>query len=100
MAISEFQKSVKLLAKLSENKDTRKALTGFLEMIKQKRPPLIDSFCYIVLEGFPQLDMARIVLKYADVASESGVFALKILLERKLEETKLVRAHILGDELS
>jgi hypothetical protein len=44
--------------------------------------------------------MARIALKYADVASESGMFALKILLETTLEKTKLVRAHILGGELS
>jgi len=100
VAISEFQKAVKLLAKLPENEDTCNALTSFLEMIKQKRPPLINNFCYIVLEGFPQRDMARIALKYADVASESGMFALKILLETTLEKTKLVRAHILGGELS
>jgi len=100
VAISEFQKAVKLSAKLPKNEDTLNALTSFLEMIKQKRPPLINNFCYIVLEGFPQRDMARIALKYADVASESGVFALRILLETTLEKTKLVRAHILGGELN
>jgi ATP-dependent DNA helicase RecQ len=98
MAIVEFQRAVKLLAKPPENKDTRKALASFLEMIKQKRPPLADKFCGIVLEGFPQRDMARTVLKYVDTASESGMFALEILLETTLEKTKHVRVHILGGE--
>jgi hypothetical protein len=46
-----------------------------------------------MLEGFPQRDIARTVLKYVDAESESGVFALKILLETTLEKAKLVRAH-------
>jgi len=98
MAIVEFQRAVKILAKPPENRDTRKALTSFLEMIKQKRPPLADKFCGIVLEGFPQRDMARTVLKYVNGTSESGMLALKILLEATLEKTKRVRAHILGGE--
>jgi hypothetical protein len=100
MAIGEFQRAIKLLARPPEKEDTRKAITRFLEMIKQKRPPLTNNFCYIVLKEFPQRDMARITLKYADTASESGIFALKILLESVLEKTKLVRTHIIGGEPS
>ncbi len=69
-------------------------------MIKQKRPPLINNFCHIVVEEFPQRDIARITLKYADPTSEGGMLALKILLESTLEKTKLVRTHILGGELA
>ncbi len=97
-AIGEFQRATSLLARPPEKEDTRKALIEFLEMIKQKRPSLIDDFCYVVLEGFPQRDLARIILKYVDTASESGMFALKILLESTLEKTKLVRTHILGGD--
>jgi len=98
MAVVEFQRAVKILAKPPENKDTRKALTSFLEMIKQKRALLADKFCGLVLEGFPQRDMARTVLKYVNSTSASGMLALKILLEATLEKTKHVRAHILGGE--
>jgi hypothetical protein len=98
MAISEFQRAVRSLAKPPEREDTRKALISFIELIKQKRPILVSNFCYIVLEGFPRRDMARTTLKYADTVSESGMFALKILLETTLEKTKQVRAHILGGE--
>jgi ATP-dependent DNA helicase RecQ len=98
IAIGEFQRAVELLARSPENVDTRKALTSFLEMIRQKRPPLADNFCYIVLEGFPQREMARTALKYTDAASQSGMLALKILLGYTLEKTNQVRAHILGGE--
>jgi len=98
LAIGEFQRAIRLLARPPEKEDTLKAITRFLEMIKQKRPPLINNFCHIVLEEFPQRDIARITLKYADPASESGILALKILLESTLEKTKLVRTHILGGE--
>jgi len=97
-AISEFQRTMKLLAKTPENPDTREALVSFLEMIKQKRPPLANKFCGILLEGFPQRDMARTVLKYADTESESGLFAVKILLQTTLENTRHVRTRILGGE--
>lgn len=97
-AIGEFQRATSLLARPPEKEDTRNALIEFLEMIKQKRPSLINNFCYFVLEGFPQRDMARLILKYVDTASESGMFALKILLESTLEKTKLVRTHILGGD--
>ena len=99
MAVVEFQRAVKILARPSENKDTRKALTTFLEMIKRKRPAVADRFYGIVLEGFPQRDMARTVLENVDAASESGMLALRILLEKTLEKAKLVRAHIIGGEL-
>jgi hypothetical protein len=99
MAVVEFQRAVKILARPPENKDTRKALTTFLEMIKRKRPPVADRFYGIVLEGFPQRDMARTVLENVDATSESGILALRILLEKTLEKTKLVRAHITGGEL-
>jgi len=100
VAISEFQKAIKLLAGPTEKEDTRKAVTRFLEMVKQKRPLLINDLCYFVLQSFPQRDMARVTLKYADPKSECGILALKILLEYALEKTKLVRTHILGGELS
>jgi ATP-dependent DNA helicase RecQ len=100
MAISEFQEAIKLLARPPEREDTRKAITRFLEMAKQKRPLLINDLCYIVLKAFPQRDMARITLKYADPTSDGGILALKILLESALKKTKLVRTHILGGELS
>jgi len=100
MAISDFQRAIKLLARLPEREDIRKAITRFLEMIKQKRPTLINDLCHIVLKEFPQRDMARVTLKYADPASEGGILALRILLESTLEKTKLVRIHVLGGELS
>jgi len=100
LAIDEFQRAVKLLARPPEKKGTLKAITRFLEIIKQKRPPLINSFCNSVLEEFPQRDIARITLEYVDLTSKSGILALKILLESTLEKTKLVRTHILGGELA
>jgi ATP-dependent DNA helicase RecQ len=98
MAIIEFQRAVKSLARPPEHIDTRKALASFLDMIKQRRPALADRFCGVVLEGFPQRDMARAVLKHVEMTSQSGMFALRILLNTTLVETKLVRAHILGGE--
>lgn len=97
-ALGEFQRATRLLAASSEKIDTHKALIGFIEMIKKNRPPLVDSFSNIVLKEFPQLDMARTVLKHVETTSQSGMLALRILLNHTLIETKLVRAHILGGE--
>ncbi len=99
-AIGEFQRAIKLLARPPTKEDTLKAITRFLEMINQKRLPLINNFCHIALKEFPQRDIARTTLKYADPASESGILALKILLESILEKTTLARTHILGGELA
>lgn len=98
MAIGEFRRAIRMLAKPPEKEDTHKAMTGFLEIISQKRLPLIDSVCYVILEGFPQREMARLILKYAQTESEGVVLALKILLESALEKTQLVRTHIVGGE--
>jgi len=98
IAISEFQEAIRLLARPPEKEDTRKAIVRFLEMVKQKRPFLINDLCHIVLKALPQRAMARIILKYADPASEGGMLALKILLESTLEKTRLVTTHILGGE--
>ncbi|HEY4698970.1 MAG TPA: hypothetical protein VIH27_01165, partial [Nitrososphaerales archaeon] len=98
MAIGEFRRAVKALVKFPEREDNIKAMSGFLEIIKQKRLPIINSVCYVILEEFPQRDMARSVLKYADITSEGGMLAYKILLETSLEKIKLVNAHILESE--
>jgi len=99
MAISEFRRAIRTLAKLPEKEDTRKAVAGFLEIIDQKHLPLLDSVCYVILEGFPQRDMARLILKYAETESDGVALALKILLESALDKTRRARAHIIGGEL-
>jgi ATP-dependent DNA helicase RecQ len=99
MAIGEFRRAIRTLAKPPEKEDTRKAVAGFLEIINQKHLPLLDNVCYVILEGFPQRDMARLILKYAETESDGVALALKILLESALEKTRLVRTHIIGGEL-
>lgn len=99
-AFDEFQRAIKSLAKLAEKEDSIKAIAIFLEMIKQIRPSLMDKFCYIVLEEFPQRKVARITLENLEITDESAMFALKILLESSLQKTRKVRTHILGCETS
>jgi len=99
MAIGEFRRAIRTIAKLPEKEDTRNAVAGFLELISQKHLPLLDSVCYVVLEGFPRRDMARLILKYAEIESDGVALALKILLESALDKTRRARAHIIGGEL-
>ena len=67
-------------------------------MINQKRPPVAETFCGLVLEDFQQREMARAILKLVDSKSGSGLLAYRILIKNTVERTKRVRAHILGGE--
>jgi len=96
IALDEFKRAVKLIKNISQNQDLPEILIRLLEIIDKNRPPLVDAFGYAILNEFPNRDMARSILKYVNVESESGGSALKILLNSTLEKTELVRLHILG----
>jgi ATP-dependent DNA helicase RecQ len=100
IAMTEFQRATRSLARFSEKEDTPKAIVNFIEMINRERPTLTNDFCYILIKEFQNREIARIVLKNVDSSSESGMLSLKILLENTLDKTKLVRTHLLGGELS
>lgn len=93
----EFQRAIK---NLTLSPELFRALSEFMEIIKHKRPSFIEDFCYIVLNEFPQREMARNALMYSSVKSEGGRLALRILLQSVFEKTKLVNANISGGVLN
>lgn len=96
--LDEFERGIKVLARSPSVEGLHEALAEILQLISTKRPQLVAVICHITLRQFPQRDIARTTLQHADVASEPGMLALRVLLEPLPATVRRVRTHIVGGE--
>ena len=96
--LDEFERGIKMLAKVPQTEDLHEALAEILQLISTKRPKLVTTICHITLRQFPQREIARTTLKYADMTTESGMLAMKILLGPLPAIVRRVRTHVVGGE--